>query len=123
MDGVTHEFKKVWIAPTMLGRFYGGGMMPTPSQSRLDPEGKLSLMVFHGTGKLRTLMIFPSIFKGEHIKHEKSVTILSGHEITVKFDSPRALQVDGETILGVSEYSARASKLAMTKEIKEVTVI
>ena len=122
VDGVTHEFKKVWIAPTMHGRFYGGGMMPTPSQNRLDPEGKLSLMVFHGTGKLRTLMIFPSIFKGEHIKHEKSVTILSGHEITVKFDSPRSLQVDGETILGVSEYSVRSQKLAMIEEIKEEVV-
>ena len=25
---------------------------------------------------------------------------------TVKFDSPRALQIDGETILGVTEYTA-----------------
>ena len=122
VDGVTQEFKKVWIAPSMFGRFYGGGMMPTPNQSRLDPEGKLSLMLFHGTGKIKTLMIFPSLFKGEHVKHTKAITILTGHEITVKFDSPRALQVDGETVLGVSEYTVRSSKLSAQNITQEETV-
>ena len=107
VDGVTHEFKKVWIAPTMHGRCYGGGMIPTPAQDRFDPEHKVSTMIFHGTGKLKTLMIFPSIFKGEHIKHEEAVTVLTGNEITVKFDSPRPLQIDGETVLGVTEYTVR----------------
>ena len=36
------------------------------------------------------------------------VQILTGHEITVRFDRPTALQIDGETILGVTEYSVRA---------------
>ena len=31
-----------------------------------------------------------------------------GHEITVKFDRPTALQIDGETISGVTEYSVSA---------------
>ena len=39
VDGVVHEFKKVWIAPTMLGGYYGGGMMPTPAQNRLNEDG------------------------------------------------------------------------------------
>ena len=30
VDGTERVFKKVWIAPTMFGRRYGGGMMPTP---------------------------------------------------------------------------------------------
>ena len=80
--------------------------MPTPAQDRLG-DGSVSLMLFHGTGKIKTLMIFPSIFKGEHIKKTKYVTVLEGKEITVKFDSPRAVQVDGETILGVSEYTVK----------------
>jgi diacylglycerol kinase family enzyme len=108
VDGKEYSYKKVWIAPTMKGRFYGGGMMPTPKQDRMDAEGKLSLMVFHSSGKLHTLMVFPSLFKGEHIKHDKIVTVLEGKEITVKFDQPTALQIDGETILGVTEYTARA---------------
>ncbi|MBE6549830.1 MAG: diacylglycerol kinase family protein [Ruminococcaceae bacterium] len=107
VDGKEYSYKKVWIAPTMKGRFYGGGMMPTPKQDRLDAERKLSLMVFHGSGKIHTLMVFPSLFKGEHVNHEKIVAVLEGKEITVKFDQPTALQIDGETILGVTEYTAR----------------
>ena len=108
VDGKKYEYKKVWIAPTMKGRYYGGGMIPTPAQDRNDPEGKLSIMIFHGSTSLQTLMIFPSIFKGEHIKKDKYVTIHTGHEISVTFDRPTSLQIDGETILGVTEYSAKA---------------
>ena len=104
VDGKEYSFRKCWIAPTMFGRFYGGGMMPTPDQDRLG-DGRVSFMAFHGSGKLKTLMIFPSLFKGEHIKHTKYVTVIEGNEITVKFDAPCALQIDGETILDVTEYT------------------
>ena len=110
VDGVTKEYKKVWIAPTMNGRYYGGGMMPTPDQDRKNKEGMLSLMVFSGSGRLHTLAVFPSIFKGAHVKHKKIVEVLTGKDITVKFDSPRALQIDGETVTGVTEYRARGHK-------------
>ncbi len=105
VDGKEHRFEKVWLAPTMFGRYYGGGMWPTPGQTREDD--RLSVLVFHGTGKLKSLLIFPSIFKGEHVKKEKNIAVLSGKEITVKYDEPKALQIDGETILGVTEYTAR----------------
>ncbi len=108
VDGVQHTFKKVWIAPTMNGRYYGGGMMPTPEQDRFDEDGNVSLMLFHTTGRLRTLMIFPKIFKGEHVKHTNAISIFKGKDITVEFDSPRALQVDGETVLGVKSYTVKA---------------
>jgi len=114
VNGVTHTYKKVWLAPTMNGRFYGGGMMPTPEQKR--NSDKLSTMIFHDAGKLKTLMIFPSLFKGEHIKHTKQVEILTGNEITVEFDRPVALQIDGETILGVSSYTATMPKVSVIKE-------
>lgn len=120
VDGVEHKFKKVWIAPTMLGRYYGGGMMPTPAQDRFNEDGTLSAMIFHGTGKLRTLMIFPSLFKGEHVKHEKNISILTGKSITVEFDSPRSLQVDGETILNVKKYSVTAYDNSELKEKETV---
>ncbi|MBQ8398613.1 MAG: diacylglycerol kinase family protein [Clostridia bacterium] len=119
VDGREYTYNKVWIAPTMKGRYYGGGMNPAPKQDRKDPEGKLSLTLFHGSGRLKTLMIFPSIFKGEHVKNEKYVTVLEGKEIMVRFDSPRALQIDGETVLNVTSYTACAgvsSKNALAKE-------
>lgn len=108
VDGIAHRYQKVWIAPTMYGRFYGGGMMPTPGQSRTAESHQLSVMVLHDSGKLKTLMMFPSIFKGEHIKYRKHVDVFSGKRITVEFDRPTALQIDGETILDVSSYTAEA---------------
>lgn len=105
VDGKTYHFKKVWLAPTMFGRFYGGGMIPTPDQKRED--GTVSTMVYHNCGKLKALMVFPSIFKGEHIKHKEMVSVFKGHSVTVEFDKPTALQIDGETILGVTSYSVK----------------
>ena len=62
-------------------------------------------MLFHGSSKLKTLMIFPSIFKGKHVKHKKNISIFEGKNITVSFDRPTPLQIDGETVLNVMEYS------------------
>lgn len=104
VDGTTHHYRKVWLAPTMNGRFYGGGMMPTPNQDRLNKERLVSTLVLYGSGKLKTLIVFPGIFKGEHIKHTDITTVLTGHDITVEFDRPTAIQIDGETIPGVSCY-------------------
>ena len=114
VDGVEHSFKKVWICPTMNGRYYGGGMMPTPKQDRMNEERKVSVLVFHGTGKLKTLMIFPSLFKGGHVKHTRHITILEGKQVEVSFDRPCALQIDGETVKGVSSYKATSSALCKT---------
>lgn len=112
VDGKEYQYKKVWIAPTMKGRYYGGGMMPTPKQDRGDPDGTLSVMLFHGSSKLKTLMVFPSLFKGEHVKHEKIIAIHEGKDVTVTFDRPTALQIDGETVLGVTSYHAVAKVAA-----------
>lgn len=106
VDRKMYAYEQVWLAPTMLGRHYGGGMIPTPAQDRAS--GKLSVMVFHGVGKLRALLAFPGIFKGTHVKHTKAVAIHTGYEITVEFDRPTPLQIDGETILRVTKYTARA---------------
>ena len=109
VDGVTRSYKKVWLAPTMKGRYYGGGMMPAPEQDRSDAAHSVSVMVYHGAGKLRALMVFPSIFKGEHVQRKDMVDVLSGQDICVKFDRPTPLQIDGETILDVTEYHVRTA--------------
>lgn len=115
VDGKEYDYKRVWIAPTMHGRYYGGGMMPAPGQDRNDPEHKLSVMVMHKAGRIGTLCVFPSIFKGKHINHKKSVALHAGHDITVRFDKPVTLQIDGEVITDVSEYRARSRALAAVK--------
>jgi len=104
VDGKTHTYDKVWLAPTMKGRFYGGGMMPAPNQNRFDRTKEVSCMVFHGAGKLKALLLFPSIFKGTHIKHTNVVALHMGKEIEVTFDRPVPLQIDGETVPMVTSY-------------------
>ena len=106
VDGQKFSYQKVWLAPSMNGRYYGGGMIATPGQDRLGKDRLLSLLIFHGSGKIRTLAIFPSIFKGKHVDHKKVVEVKTGHKITVTFDRPVALQIDGETVLNVTTYTA-----------------
>ena len=102
VDGVTKHYKKVWLASGMNGRYYGGGMLIAPKQDRLGD--KLTSVVFHDSGRLHTLMVFPKIFKGEHVKYTKMVDIREGKDITVEFSRPCALQIDGETVLNVKKY-------------------
>lgn len=111
VDGVTRTYDHVWLAPTMNGRCYGGGMIPTPDQDRLNKERTLSVMVYYTRSKLKALMVFPKIFKGEHVKKTKMVEIFTGKDITVTFDKPTALQIDGETILGVTTCTMRSAAL------------
>lgn len=102
VDGVTKHYKKVWLASGMNGQYYGGGMRTAPNQERLSD--KLTCCVFHDSGRLHTLMVFPKIFKGEHIKHKKMCDLREGKDITVEFSRPCALQIDGETFLNVKKY-------------------
>lgn len=105
VDGVTHKYQRVWMAPSMNGRFMGGGMMVAPMQDRSDPDRTLTLMMFQNGGRLNIAISFPGVFTGKHIKN-KMAAFCKGHDITVEFDSPRAVQLDGETILGVTKYHA-----------------
>lgn len=105
VDGETIEYKRTWIASAMNGRYYGGGMKAAPEQDRLGDQ--LTCMVFKDKGRIGTLMGFPAIFKGEHVNNKKLVAIRTGKEITVRFDRPTSLQIDGETVRNVTEYTAR----------------
>ena len=110
VDGTQHHFDHVWLAPTMNGRYYGGGMNVAPAQDRLNTERTVSVVALHCRSKLKTLMVFPSIFKGEHVRHTEMVSIFTGHEISVVFDRPTALQIDGETISGVTQYRVTSAR-------------
>lgn len=108
IDGVEKRFTKVLLAPTMNGRFFGGGMMVAPGQDRLNQERSLTVTIAHDLSNLGALMIFPKIFKGTHVENTKHVEVLTGKDITVEFDRPTALQIDGETVLGVLKYRAKS---------------
>lgn len=105
VDGKEYNFKKTILAASMFGRYYGGGMKVAPMQDRNS-----KLLTFCGftckRGKIGTLIIFPSIFKGEHIKYTDITTLVKGKTIKVEFDKPMALQIDGEVIKDVTSYVA-----------------
>ncbi len=107
IDGQKFTYKRVWLAPTMNGRFFGGGVMATPDQKRIDKDKKVSVMLYHGAGRFVALVLFPTIFKGTHVKYNKVVKIHSGKNVTVEFDRPTPLQIDGETVLGVRSYTVK----------------
>ena len=105
VDGNQYDFKNVWLAPTMKGKYYGGGMKVAPNQDRNSEF--LSLVVVHDVSKIKLLSILPTVFSGNHIKKDKVVTVLEGQNIDVEFDSVTPIQLDGETFDDVYKYSAK----------------
>ena len=122
IDGVVREYKSVWLAPAMNGRFYGGNMMIAPTQDRLNPEKKISFAVAHTKSPLKILTRLPTVFKGKHLKFKKLFEIIEGYEIKVEFGRPCALQIDGETLKDVSFYEAKSWAVAHKNEEKSTPV-
>lgn len=105
VDGVVHEYKSVWLIPTMIGRFMGGGMLVTPNQNRFNSNHTVSTLIWHSKNPVTALMNFPKLFSGEHLSKTNMCEVVSGHHINVKLEKPQPLQIDGETFPDVIEYS------------------
>ena len=117
VDGVKSRYANVWLVPTMNGRYYGGGMMIAPVQDRLNREGTVTTVVVSCKSRIRTLITFPMIFSGAHKDRKDIVKMFSGSEIHVSFDRPTALQVDGETVRNVTEYTVFSAEAYRRKVI------
>ncbi len=104
VDGKEYTFKNVWVASTMNGRYYGGGMKSAPDQKRTSKT--LTLVVIHGWSRISILFKFSKIFKGTHIKYKKNVNLFEGKHIQVFFDIPCGLQYDGESVIKTEHYAA-----------------
>lgn len=103
VDGNTESFDKVWMAPTVFGSFYSGGMIPVPDQNR--EEGAVSVIVYHHRDQWKALMNFPKIFNGELAAKEDIATIIKGRSVEVAFDRPASLMIDGEFFRNVTSYT------------------
>lgn len=108
VDGKDYVFHHVWLAATMHGRAYGGGMIAAPGQDRMNRNRTQSLLVFRSRSRLHALVMFPSMFKGRHVKYIHNCFILEGHDFEVEFDKPCACQIDGETIRNVKGYKVKS---------------
>lgn len=103
VDAVTYHYEKVWLVTAMYGKYYGG-IIPAPGQKR--GADALSLSVVHGSGKLKILALFCLLFGGRISKYKQIIPIHSGKEITVTFDTPRTICIDGECVPEIISYTA-----------------
>ena len=100
----------------MKGKYFGGGMMIAPMQDRYADDDSLTIVVAHDLSKFRIITLFLSIFKGNHIKYKKNVTIIKCKKANVKFERPCIMQIDGEAMIDVQEFSVTAdAKKALKK--------
>ena len=93
----------------MQGRYFGGGMMVTPPQDRHNEQGLVTSIVYHGLGKIISLIVFGSVFSGKHLMFKKNVILHAGKVIKVEIDRPCTMQVDGEIIENVQSYTVHAA--------------
>ncbi len=107
VDGKVSKFEHVWLASTMKGRYYGGGMKVAPAQDRFNKEGTVSVVCLHKRNRLGTLLRFPGLFSGDHVKKSDWCHVFEGKEVKVEFEQPCAIQVDGEVIPKVTSYTVR----------------
>lgn len=104
IDGITDEYKNVWMVASMHGRYYGGGMKCAPDQDRNNADGTVSVVIVHSKSRVKLLGPFSKVFKGGHVKHKSVVTVLTGNLVKVEFDRPFTMQVDGESMQGITNY-------------------
>ena len=109
VDGETRTYRKVFMAPTMFGRFFGGGVKIAPRQDRKNPDHTVTTMIAHNISRLHALLIFLSVVAGKGERYPKHLDYRTGHHVIVEFDRPTAMQIDGETVKGVLKYEVIAA--------------
>lgn len=116
VDGKEYTFKNTWLVPTMNGRYFGGGFMAAPKQNRLNAEHSLSVVAMHSKNILKIIIAFLLIMIGKHTILKSMITVIEGHKISVKLDRKATLQIDGETIPNISDYTITSAKETIKTE-------
>ena len=75
------------------GRSYGGGMQVCPDADLHD--GLFDIMILHPVSKLEFIKVFPTVYKGTHIKHPQ-VEVIRARQ--VRIESSAIAYADGERI-------------------------
>ncbi len=111
LDGVTRTYERVYMAPTMFGRFFGGGVQITPHQDRKDPKHQVTNVIVHGVSRVKALMIFLKVVAGKGDRYPQYLDYHVCDSAKVVFDRPTALQIDGETVTNVLSYEVESVNL------------
>lgn len=110
VDDKKHEFNNIWFLCAMKGRYCGGGFMMTPKQDRMSDNGEISLLAVHNASIPKILLAFLLVFKGKHTILKESVSILTGNNIKVEFDTPSYMQLDGESYSNISKLEIETER-------------
>ena len=84
--------------------------MAAPNQNRLNEDKKLTTVAMHSNNFFHIVVAFLRLMKGTHIKMKFMIDVNEGFEISVKLSKPAPLQLDGEVIGEVSEYTVHSAK-------------
>ncbi len=118
IDGKEQDFTNVWFASVMKGKYFGGGIMLAPQQNRNNDT--VSLVVVHTVGRIGLLPIVPQAFSGKHVRYTQYVTVIEGKNVNVTFDCPVPVQIDGETMEDVTNYSVEVKEAVLKNMEKEM---
>ena len=114
-DGKEYTFENTWLVPAMNGRFFGGGFMAAPDQDRNNIENTISLVAMHSRNFFKIVIAFLLIMKGKHTKMKSMNKVIKGHEFSIKLSRSATLQIDGETIPDIIEYTVSSAKKTIHK--------
>ncbi len=109
VDGKEYTFENAWLVPTMNGRYFGGGFMAAPDQNRKNSENKLTLVAMHSKNFFKIVVAFLRLMNGTHTKMKSMIEVIEGYEISVKLSTPAPLEIDGETIDNIQEYTVHSA--------------
>lgn len=104
VDGKSWYEKKVWFASVMHSAYFGGGMKIAPKAKRSQAE--LDVVIVKKIPKWLLILIFPTIYLGWHVMFKRYVTIIKGQEVTISFDTPTYLQIDGDVEYPIDKIKA-----------------
>lgn len=83
------------------GSFYGGGMKILP-MAKID-DGYFHICIVKNISNFKALFLFPTIFKGNHLKYEKYIEIFKVKRIIIKNEKNTLINLDGELIVNKNE--------------------
>jgi YegS/Rv2252/BmrU family lipid kinase len=92
------------------GQYFADGMQIAP-QARLD-DGLLDVVTFGDVGKSELLKIWPTLYKGSHIRHPK-IRERKATAVTIESDEQLLIEADGD-IIGESPVSFSVIPSALT---------
>jgi diacylglycerol kinase (ATP) len=94
-DGVLRYQQKLLLVEALNGSYAGGGLKVAPRAS-LD-DGLLDVFVAEDLHWLKIWALFPKIYRGTHVEHEKT-GYFQAQDVEVDTETASIVSVDGEVV-------------------------